>query len=267
MAKGGTTPSSGGIDLKTATVLISNDDGIHAPGIKSLEKVLKPLAKRVVVVAPEDEQSATSHSLTLRRPLRVRKVSKDRYAVDGTPTDAVLLGVAEVLGGEKPDLLLSGINRGGNLGEDVTYSGTVACAIEGTLLGIPSIALSQQTYDRTATKWSTAEHWLPTVLAQCLKFDFPDGVLLNVNFPDVHHKEVAGIEVASQGKRKLGGRIQEGKDPRGERYFWIGVERDEDAFKKGTDLNAARRNMIAVSPLTTDMTHRKSLTTLKGLIG
>jgi len=264
MGAGGNTK---GIDLETATVMISNDDGIHAPGIKSLEKVVRGLAKRVIVVAPEDEQSATSHSLTLRRPLRVRKVSKDRYAVDGTPTDAVLLGLSEVLGGEKPDLLLSGINRGGNLGEDVTYSGTVACAIEGTLLGIPSIALSQQTHDRSATKWSTAEHWLPEVLKRCLAFDFPDGVLLNVNFPDVHHKEVAGIEVASQGKRKLGGRIQEGQDPRGEKYFWIGLERDEDAFKKGTDLNAALRKMIAVSPLTTDMTHRKSLKALRELLG
>src|SRR3990167_3249851 len=130
------------IDLARARGLVSNDDGIHAPGLKLLEKILKPLAREVWVAAPETEQSATSHSLTLRRPLRIRKLDERRFAVDGTPTDSVLLGIIEIMQGNLPDLVVSGVNRGGNLGEDVTYSGTVAAAMEGTLLGVPSIAIS-----------------------------------------------------------------------------------------------------------------------------
>ncbi len=254
------------VKLKNATVLISNDDGVHSPGIQVLEKAVRSLAGKVIVVAPETEQSAAGHSLTLRRPLRVRKVSRNRYAVDGTPTDAVLLGVSEVLSGERPDLLLSGVNRGSNLGEDVTYSGTVAAAIEGALLNIPSIAVSQQTHDGSAVRWGTAEHYLGDVLKKLEGFVYSEGVLLNVNFPDVPARDVAGIEIARQGKRKLGGRIHEGRDPRGGKYFWVGVERDEEPFRKGTDLNSIRRRMISVTPLTTDMTHAKSLKRLKDLI-
>lgn len=145
-------------DISRARVLISNDDGVHAPGLKMLEKVMRKMAKDVWVVAPETEQSAAAHSLTLRRPLRIRKLTARRFAVDGTPTDSVLMGINQVMKDNPPDLVLSGVNRGGNMGDDVTYSGTVAAALEGTLMGLPPIALSQVTEDGHPTKWSTAEH-------------------------------------------------------------------------------------------------------------
>ncbi|HER27742.1 MAG TPA: 5'/3'-nucleotidase SurE, partial [Rhodospirillales bacterium] len=172
-------------DLSRARVLLSNDDGIHAPGLKMLERVIGKLVREVWVVAPETEQSAASHSLTLRRPLRLRKVSTRRFAVNGTPTDSVLLGINQAMKETPPDLIISGVNRGGNLGEDVIYSGTVAAALEGTLLGFPAIALSQVTGDQKATKWATAEHWIEKVLTGLVGLSFPANVMMNVNFPDV----------------------------------------------------------------------------------
>lgn len=253
-----------GMNLKKARVLLSNDDGIHAPGLKALEDAIRPLVGELWVVAPETEQSATSHSLTLRRPLRIRHISDHRYAVDGTPTDAVLLGVNEVMKDGPPDLILSGINRGGNLGEDVTYSGTVAAAMEGALLGIPSIALSQVYEDRHKVKWATAKTWIPKVLKQLLSAGWPKGIFINVNFPDRTAKKVTGIEVCRQGRRKIGGELSRGVDPRGDAYFWIGVQRDEQKFLKGSDLAAVNNGAVAVTPLALDLTHGSTLKTLKG---
>lgn len=249
--------------LSKARVLISNDDGIAAPGLKVLEKALKPLVGEVWVVAPETEQSATSHSLTLRQPLRIRKISKFRFAVDGTPTDSVLLGVSQIMKDNPPDLVLSGVNRGGNLGEDVTYSGTVAAAMEGTLLGIPSVAFSQVYSDGRTVHWATAEHWIGPVLKYLEKIDWPSGVLMNVNFPPVNAKDVTSIEAASQGRRKIGGGLTPGVDPRGEPYYWIGPQREEDRGRKGTDLEAVLRGAIAVTPLTMDLTHATTLRKMK----
>jgi len=249
--------------LARARVLISNDDGINAPGLKMLEKVMRKLAGEVWVVAPETEQSAAAHSLTLRQPLRIRKVSARRFAVDGTPTDSVLLGVNEVMKDKRPDLVLSGVNRGGNLGEDVTYSGTVAAALEGTLMGLPAIALSQVTEDGHPAKWSTAEHWLGKVLKGLAGIEFPTTVLMNVNFPDLPANRVGGIEVTRQGRRKIGGDLQHGVDPRGEPYFWVGPQRIEDRFLKGTDLEAVNRGAVSITPLSVDMTHRGALKKLK----
>ena len=248
-----------GMNLKKARVLLSNDDGIHAPGLKTLEDAIRPLVGELWVVAPETEQSATSHSLTLRRPLRIRHISDHRYAVDGTPTDAVLLGVNEVMKDGPPDLILSGINRGGNLGEDVTYSGTVAAAMEGALLGIPSIALSQVYEDR-----HKAKTWMPKVLKQLLSAGWPKGIFMNVNFPDRTAAKVTGIEVCRQGRRKIGGELTRGVDPRGDEYFWIGPQRDEQKFLKGSDLAAVNDGAIAVTPLALDLTHSFTLKTLKG---
>ncbi len=253
-----------GMNLKKARVLLSNDDGIHAPGLKTLEDAIRPLVGELWVVAPETEQSATSHSLTLRRPLRIRHISDHRYAVDGTPTDAVLLGVNEVMKDGPPDLILSGINRGGNLGEDVTYSGTVAAAMEGALLGIPSIALSQVYEDRHKVKWATAKTWMPKVLKQLLSAGWPKGIFMNVNFPDRTAAKVTGIEVCRQGRRKIGGELTRGVDPRGDEYFWIGPQRDEQKFLKGSDLAAVNDGAIAVTPLALDLTHSFTLKTLKG---
>ncbi len=251
--------------LGRARVLISNDDGIDAPGLKLLEKAMRRMAGDVWVVAPETEQSATSHSLTLRRPLRIRRVSKQRYAVNGTPTDSVLLGINQVMAEAPPDLVLSGINRGGNIGEDVTYSGTVAAAMEGTLLGVPSVALSQVYSDGRNVHWGTAEHWLETVLKKLLESPWPKGVLMNVNFPGVVAKSVTGIEVCRQGRRKIGGDFQQGVDPRGEEYFWIGAQRDEERFRPRTDLEAVNRGAITVTPLSMDLTHGPTLARLKAV--
>ena len=249
--------------LKSARVLISNDDGIDAPGLKMLERVIRKLVKEVWVVAPETEQSAASHSLTLRRPLSIRKVSHRRYAVNGTPTDSVLLGINQVMKDNPPDLVLSGVNRGGNLGEDVIYSGTVAAAMEGTLLGFPAIALSQVTRDQHPVKWSTTEKWLPKVLKGLVKMAFPSSVLLNVNFPDVPAAKVTGIEVTRQGRRKIGSDLQSGVDPRGDTYYWVGPQRVEDKFRKGSDLEAVNRGVISISPLSTDLSHAGALKKLK----
>ena len=251
------------LNLTKSRILISNDDGIEAPGLKVLEKIARKLSKDVWIVAPETEQSAAGHSLTIRRPLRIRKVSSQRYAIDGTPTDCVLLGVNEVMKENRPDLVLSGINRGGNLGEDVTYSDTVAAAMEGALLGIPSVAVSQVVTDRSKLRWATAEHWVPKVLKQLAKNPWPQNVLINVNIPDVATRAVTGIEVNRQGRRKIGGELAEGRDPRGDPYFWIGAQRDEDRFRKDTDLEAVHRGAISLTPLSLDLTHGPTLKKLR----
>ena len=252
-------------DLADARILISNDDGIQAPGIKVLEKVARSLCKDVWVVAPETEQSAAGHSLTIRRPLRVRQVSRRRYGVDGTPTDSVLLGVNHVLRDGKPTLVLSGVNRGGNLGEDVTYSGTVAAAMEATILGLPAIAFSQYYGPDHPVRWSTAEHWAPEIIRRVTSVGWGRNVLINVNFPDVAADKVTGIEVTCQGKRKIGDKLEERLDPRDEPYIWVGAQRAEDRSVKGTDIEAVARGAVSVTPLCVDLTDRETMTTLAGV--
>jgi len=256
-------PAKRALNLSRARVLVSNDDGVRAPGLKLLESVLAPLVREVWVVAPETEQSATSHSLTLRRPLRIRQLSEYRFAIDGTPTDSVLMGINEIMKETPPDLVVSGVNRGGNLGEDVTYSGTVAAAMEGTLLGVPSVAFSQIYDDSHPVKWATAEKWAGRVLKKLVKEPWPAGVLINVNFPDVTAGRVTGIEVTGQGRRKIGSDMARGTDPRGEPYYWIGAQRREEHYHRGTDLEAIRRGAISVTPLTMDLTHGPTLKKMK----
>jgi len=255
------------IDLSRARILISNDDGIDAPGIKVLEEVARSLSDDVWVVAPESEQSAVAHSLTIRRPLRLRQVGERRYSVDGTPTDSVLLGVRQLLAEKRPDLVLSGINRGSNLGDDVSYSGTVAAAMEGALLGIPSIALSQHIAGEGAIKWDTARHWAPEVIRRLAAEGWPANVLINVNFPDISADKVTGVVVAGQGKRKIGDELVERIDPRGQPYYWIGGQRLEDPGIEGTDLAAVYQGKVAVTPLGTDFTHRATLAAMVSLFG
>lgn len=250
-------------DLSRARVLISNDDGIDAPGLKTLERAVKKIAGEVWVVAPQMEQSAAGHSLTLRHPLRIHKVSKHKFCVTGTPTDSVMLAVHEVMKDNPPDLVLSGINRGGNLGEDVTYSGTVAAAMEGTLLGFPSLAFSLVTPDEAKAHWKTAEVYVEKVLHGLRGVAFPRGVLLNVNIPDCSVDQVTGIETTKQGRRKIGCELLKGADPKGKPYFWIGAQRDEDKSLKGTDLEAVSRKAVSVTPLSLDLTHRGMMKTLK----
>lgn len=254
-------------DLSRARILISNDDGINAPGIKVLERVARALSDDVWVVAPETEQSAAGHSLTIRRPLRVRQASERHFAVDGTPTDAVLLGVNKVLADKKPDLVLSGINRGANMGDDVTYSGTVAAAMEATILGIPAIALSQFLRPEQPVHWSTAEHWAPDVIRRVCSVGWGRNVLMNINFPAVIHAQVSGVEVVRQGKRKIGDELIERFDPRGEPYVWIGAQRAENPTEIGTDIEAVLRGAVAVTPLCVDLTHGQTMGALKPLFG
>lgn len=242
-------------DLARARVLISNDDGVNAPGIKVLERALKRIAGEVWVVAPESEQSAASHSLTLRTPLRIRKINARKFAINGTPTDAVMLGVQHVMKKYRPDLLVSGVNRGGNLGEDITYSGTVAAAMEGTLLGIPSVAFSLASSDGATAHWATAEACVEKVLKHLAGVSFPQGVLVNVNIPNCPVSEVTGIESTRQGRRKIGCELLEGRDPKGKAYFWIGSQRDEDVSRPGTDLEAVGRGAVSVAPISMDLHH------------
>jgi len=250
-------------DLSRARVLISNDDGVNAPGIKALERVMKRIAGEVWVIAPQTEQSAAGHSLTLRSPLRIHKISKHKFSVTGTPTDSVMLAVHEVMKDSPPDLVLSGVNRGGNLGEDVTYSGTVAAAMEGTLLGIPSVAFSLVTPDEAKAHWKTAEVYVEQVMKQLAGVSFPRGVLLNVNIPDCLADQVTGIETTRQGRRKIGCELLQGHDPKGAPYYWIGAQRDEDKSLKGTDLEAVSRGAVSITPLSLDLTHRGMMKTLK----
>ena len=256
------------LNLKKARILVTNDDGYQAHGIKILEKVARDLSDDVWVVAPETEQSAVSHSLTIRRPLRIRKIREQCYAVDGTPTDCVMLAVQQILKHEKrPDLCLSGVNGGGNLGEDVTYSGTIAAAMEATLLGVPSIALSQHMNHPRPAHWSTAETFAPKVIRQLAKVDWPKNTLMNVNFPDVPAKSVKGIQPAPQGRHKIGDDLHEHHDPRGVPYYWIGSMRQEDAAQTGTDIAAVRAGWISVTPLYLDLTHRPMLRKLQKKVG
>jgi len=243
-------------------ILLSNDDGVDATGLKLLERIARGFSDDIWVVAPEIEQSGSSHSLTLRRPLRIRHLSERRYSVDGTPTDCVLMAVKHILADHPPDLVLAGINRGGNLGEDVTYSGTLAAAMEATLLGIPAIALSQHREGRQ-TPWKTAETHAPGLIRRLIDAGWPPDVFINVNFPDVAADKVSGTEVGYQGRRKLGDHLEERIDPHGRPYYWIGALRREEASRKGSDLAAVQRAAIAVTPLHLDLTHRSTLRHLK----
>lgn len=257
---------TGPLDLARARVLVSNDDGIHAPGLKVLEDALAPLVREVWVVAPDAEQSAASHSLTMRRPLFVKRHGDRRFSVDGTPTDCVLLAVHRLMREAPPDLVVSGVNEGANLGEDASYSGTVAAAKEGALLGIPSIAFSQCYVDGMAVPWATAAAYVAPVLARITGAAWPDGVVINVNFPAVAADRVVGIEVTRQGRHKIGGDFLEGTDPRGRPYFWIGRGRDEDRSRKGTDLEAVHRGAVSLTPLAIDLTHEPTIAALRAVL-
>lgn len=244
--------------LSGVRILLTNDDGVHAPGLETLEEIADTLSDDVWIVAPDSEQSGASHSLTLHEPLRVRELGPRRFAVVGTPTDCVVMAVHHVLKDNKPDLVLSGVNRGANVADDVTYSGTIAGAMEGTVLGVPSIALSQ-TYGwehRKAPPWDTAKAHAPDLIAKLWDAGWPDHVLLNVNFPDRQPEEVTGVEVTKQGKRDASAlKIIEREDGRGIPYFWLGFQPPE-VFSPapGTDRHALWHGRISVTPLHMNLT-------------
>src|SRR5215813_505119 len=223
-------------------ILITNDDGIHAAGLDTCEQIARALSDDVWVVAPEYDQSGVSHSLSLNDPLRLREIGEQRFAVKGTPTDCVIMGVRYILDGKGADLVLSGVNRGRNAAEDVTYSGTVAGAMEGAVLGIPSFALSQAytAANRDHPHWETAIQHGPEIIRKVLANGIPRDVLVNVNFPDCSPEDVKGIAITSQGKRDQELlRIEPRYDGRGNPYYWLAYMRRERATPaNGTDLSA-----------------------------
>jgi 5'-nucleotidase len=251
-------------------ILITNDDGIHAAGLQACEKIARTLSDDVWVVAPETDQSGVSHSLSLNDPLRLRQVAERHFAVKGTPTDCVIMGARHIMK-DIPELVLSGVNRGRNCAEDVTYSGTVAGAMEGTVLGIPSFALSQAyaSANRHKPYFETAIKHAPDLIRRVLKTGMPRDVLININFPDCPPAEVAGISVATQGKRDQELlRIDARHDGRGNPYYWIAFGRGGVAgASAGSDLAALNDKRIAVTPLRLDMTDEPFMTKLAELFG
>jgi 5'-nucleotidase len=242
-------------------ILITNDDGIEAAGLDVLQQIASELSDDVWVVAPETDQSGAAHSLTLHEPLRLRTLSERIYAVKGTPTDCVIMGVRHVLADKKPDLVLSGVNLGANISDDVTYSGTIAGAIEGTLLGIPSIAMSLKVdYEKHGyARWETPMKHGAALVRKLLEAGWPEGVLLNVNFPDREPDEITGIEVTMQGRRDADFlRIVDRLDARGRPYYWLGFNKQPILPEHGVDIWAVEEGKISVTPLHLNLTHEET---------
>lgn len=247
-------------------ILLTNDDGYYAPGLKVLEEIAATLSDDVWIVAPADEQSGAGHSLTLTRPIRVRQHSERRFAVAGTPTDAVMMALAKIMAEAKPDLILFGVNRGANLAEDVTYSGTVSAAMEGALAGVRSIALSQ-CYAREGmgdiVPFDAARHWGAKVLAPLLDAPLAPRTLVNINFPALAADQVRGTRIVAQGLRDYGRlQIVTNRDPRGYEYHWFGLGPSIETPAHSTDVEAVADGYIAVTPLHLDLTHQSSLALL-----
>ena len=262
-------------------ILLTNDDGIHSPGLDVLEHIAREVAAagaqgewrpragetEIVVVAPELDQSGVAHSLSVNDPLRLRHITETRYALKGTPTDCVIMGLKHILADKPVDLVLSGVNCGQNLAEDVTYSGTIAGAIEGTILGVPSIALSQaygkHAYGggRDAIQWDCAREHGAGVVGKVLRAGFGRDIVVNVNFPPCLAAEVTGISATVQGRRDAQiVRVEPRLDGRGNPYFWIAFGRNNVTVAPGTDLEAMRLKRISVTPLKLDLTDEPTVT-------
>ena len=242
-------------------ILITNDDGAGAHGLTVLHQIAKALSSDVWIVAPEMNQSGSSHALTLQVPLRYREIGERAFAVRGTPADCVIMGVRHVLKDSPPDLILSGVNHGSNLAEDVTYSGTIAGAMEGTLLGVRSIAMSLTIgFDPEGHQhWKTPLEHGPGLVEKLLATPWPPGVLMNINYPDLAPDKVAGLAATCQGRRDQGGlHIDERSDTWGDPYFWVGFERRRADPPEGSDLWAIANGMISITPLSMNLTHEPS---------
>jgi 5'-nucleotidase len=240
-------------------ILVTNDDGVYAPGLRALFARMQQLG-RAVIVAPERDKSAVSHSLTMNRPLQVRRLEADVYTLDGTPTDCVSIGSNKVLE-QKPDLLVSGINPGVNLGDDISYSGTVSAAIEATMYGIPALAFSlggESPYDFTH-----AAHVAGKLAARALSFGLPENTLLNINVPALPEEQIKGIRFTRQGRRIYKNAIQETFDPWGRKHYWIGGGTVHWSGGNNTDEHALRDGYISVTPIQLDITNHAGIDFLK----
>ena len=246
-------------------ILLTNDDGIHAPGLAVLERIAAHFSDDVWICAPDEEQSGAGHSLTLTRPVRLKQHDARRFSVTGTPTDAVTMALKQLLPAP-PDLILSGVNRGANLGDDVTYSGTVSAAFEGALAGIRSVALSQVYRAEgmgNEVSFEAAEIWGETALRPLLDAPFEPRTLVNINFPPLSADKVRGIKVVRQGFHDYSrGSVVEGMDPRGFRYYWFGLHGIEQTPGHASDLEAIADGYVSVTPLQLDFTHTASLAPL-----
>ena len=251
-------------------ILLTNDDGIEAPGFDVLQQIASEISDDVWVVAPETDQSGAAHSLTLQEPLRLRRIDARRYAVKGTPTDCIIMALRHIMLDGAPDLVLSGVNRGSNMADDVTYSGTVAGAMEGTVLGVPSIALSQAFVhdEHVQVRWNCAEHHGPVVIRKLLQAGWPKDVLININFPDRNADKVEGVRVTRQGKRDQATlNVDRRIDARGNPYFWIGFKRILSNPPAGTDLRSIYDGFISVTPLQLNLTDEPTIAALEKVIG
>ena len=252
-------------------ILLTNDDGIEAEGLASLERISRQLSDDVWTVAPAVEQSGKGRGITLTEPLRVNRVNDRRFAVTGTPTDCVVLAVNDLMADHRPDLVLSGVNRGHNVGEDCSYSGTVAGALQGMAFGIRSIALSQcleRFHDEVTAHWETAEAFAPAIINRLLDQTWRDGVVMNLNFPALPPELVKQVEVTRQGFRDIGEmHAVRRTDLRGRDYYWMSFRGAKQEHADGTDLRAMDEGRISVTPLHIDLTHRESLHDLKGVLG
>lgn len=254
---------------KMPVILVTNDDGISSPGIRSLSRALRQLGD-VYTVAPEREQSAVAHSLTLHKPIRSTRTAKNTYFINGTPTDCVILAVNKLLP-VRPDVVVSGINNGANLGDDITYSGTVAAAIEGTLLGIPSVAVSlvrngHSNGNRGVASWfQTAADYALDITARVLEQGLPGNTLLNINVP--HVKKIKGIRITKQGRRVYDNSVQERHDPRGREYYWIGGTVPSWEAPEDSDFAAVREGYVSVTPVHLDLTNYQALRFLEEMWG
>jgi 5'-nucleotidase len=245
-------------------ILLTNDDGIHAPGMAVLEAIAAKLSDDVWVCAPADENSGAGHSLTLNAPVRLREHGAQRFSVTGTPTDAVNLALRKLFADKGPDLVISGINNGENLADDVTYSGTISAAMEAALAGIPAVAMSQALRD-AGHGFAAAEAWAAQVLAPLLDLQMAKRTVVNINFPALPAAEVRGIRVVRQGFHDYArGSLIEGTDPRGRPYYWFGLHDIEHTLDHGTDLEAVNEGYVSVTPLHLDLTHHASIGNLAG---
>lgn len=249
-------------------ILLTNDDGIHARGLQALRTIAETLSDDVWTVAPETDQSGQARSLTLSQPLRVREVAERTYAVNGTPTDCVIMGVRSIVDGTV-DLVLSGVNQGTNIGDSVFYSGTVAGAMEGAFLGIPSVAISQayRPDGTRAVQWETSERHAPAVLQALVEDGFAAGGPVNVNFPDCAPDELAGVRVVRQGRFEHALHVEERRDGRNLPYNWLTFRGRESADQPDADIGALRARYAAVTPLKLDLTHEGELQRLAGAFG